>query len=62
MQEEIKLYSALEVSKMLSVSKDYVYDKVNEGKLRCYRVGNKRMMFSLEQIKDFLDHIEINKD
>lgn len=62
MQEEFpKLYTADEVAEMLRVRRDYVYDRIQDHKLRCYRLGRKKMI-SMDQIKDFMDRMEINKD
>ena len=60
MEETIKLYSADEVAEMMNVGRDYVYDRVQDGKLQCYRLGRNRR-FSMDQIKEFLDRMEINK-
>ena len=60
MSEVPKLYTASEVAEMLRVKRDYVYDRVQDGRLRCYRLGRKRM-FSIEQVKDFMDRTEMNK-
>ena len=60
MDDPIKLYTADEVAEMMNVGRDYVYDRVQDGKLQCYRLGRNRR-FSMEQIKEFLDRVEINK-
>ena len=60
MEEPIKLYTADEVAEILRVNRDYVYDRIQDGRLKCYRLGrNKR--FSWDQVKDFLDMVEKNK-
>ena len=60
MEDQIRLYTADEVAEMLNVGRDYVYDRIQDGKLRCYRFGRNRR-FSMEQIKDFMKRMEINK-
>ena len=60
MEEPVKLYSADEVAEMMNVGRDYIYDRVQDGKLHCYRLGRNRR-FSMEQIKEFLERMEINK-
>ena len=58
--EPIRLYNVPEVAEMLHVAKDYVYDRVEDGTLRCYRLG-RSIRFSMDQVNDHIDRMEINR-
>ena len=60
MDEPIKLYTAEEVAEMLNTSIDFIYDRIQDHTFRCYRFGRNRR-FSMVQIKDFMEKMEINK-
>lgn len=53
MEEEV-VYTPEQVAEMLKMSKDYVYDRVEDGKLKCYRLGS-RIRFSMRQVEEFLE-------
>lgn len=59
--ETISLYTVPEVAEMLKVGKDYVYDRVEDKTLRCYRFG-RSIRFSMAQVNDYIDRVEMNKD
>ena len=52
--EEVKVYTVAEAAEM---STDYVYDRVQDGSLGCFRMGNK-IRFSIEHLKSFLEKNE----
>lgn len=54
-----RLYSAVEVSKILGVSRSTLRTLVEEGELRATRIGN-RNKFSSSQIEEFLSDREVD--
>lgn len=55
--EEIKLYTPEEAAEILHMSIDYVYDKVQEGSLGCFRFGRK-IRFSIDHLTSFIESKE----
>lgn len=55
--EEVKVYTVAEAAEILKMSTDYVYDRVQDGSLGCFRMGNK-IRFSIEHLKSFLEKNE----
>ena len=57
------LFTVQEAADMLGVSYRAIVNWVNDGSLRCYRIGDGRSIrFSREQIQDYLNNHETNTE
>ena len=58
---EQKVYTVGEAAELLKTSKDFIYDRVKEGTMRCYHFG-RAIRFSMEHIDDLLKKLESGND
>lgn len=46
--------SVIEISKLISVSRQQVYNYINEGSLKAYQIGEKGLRVSKKDLEDFI--------
>ncbi len=50
-----KFYTVPEVAKLLKVEKAYVYDLINFGKLKAFKLSERRTRISIDELNKYLE-------